>query len=158
LDVPKLIKLLNVALAEEWLAYYQYWIGARVMEGPMRYEVANELLDHAEEELKHAEMVAERILQLEGTPLIDPKEWFDYAQCKYEAPKDTYINAILTQNLNSERCAINSYQEIADMTNGTDYATHEMAIAILEEEIEHEQDLFDYLKDLKVMKEKFLKP
>ena len=158
LDVPKLIKLLNVALAEEWLAYYQYWIGARVMEGPMRYEVASELLDHANEELKHAEMVAERILQLEGTPLIDPKEWFDHAQCKYEAPKDTYINAILTQNLNSERCAINRYQEIADMTNGTDYATHEMAIAILEEEIEHEHDLFDYLKDLKVMKDKFMKP
>jgi len=27
LDVDKLIELLNKALADEWLAYYQYWIG-----------------------------------------------------------------------------------------------------------------------------------
>ncbi|MEG0832195.1 MAG: hypothetical protein RSF75_07575 [Acidaminococcaceae bacterium] len=26
LKVDKLLKLLNAALAEEWLAYYQYWI------------------------------------------------------------------------------------------------------------------------------------
>ena len=32
-DVEKLIGMLNAALAEEWLAYYQYWIGARLMEG-----------------------------------------------------------------------------------------------------------------------------
>ncbi len=35
-DVDKLIDMLNGALSEEWLAYYQYWIGARLMEGPMR--------------------------------------------------------------------------------------------------------------------------
>ena len=39
LDVEKLLEVLNSALAEEWLAYYQYWIGARLMEGPMRSEV-----------------------------------------------------------------------------------------------------------------------
>ncbi len=38
-DVNKLIGMLNGALAEEWLAYYQYWIGARLLEGPMRLEV-----------------------------------------------------------------------------------------------------------------------
>lgn len=36
LDVQKLTEMLNQALAEEWLAYYQYWVGARVMEGPVR--------------------------------------------------------------------------------------------------------------------------
>lgn len=36
LDVQKLIEMLNAALCEEWLAYYQYWVGARVTEGPMR--------------------------------------------------------------------------------------------------------------------------
>ncbi len=41
-DVKKLIGLLNAALSEEWLAYYQYWIGARLMEGPMRSEVEPE--------------------------------------------------------------------------------------------------------------------
>jgi len=55
--VDKLLEMLNGALAEEWLAYYQYWIGARVMEGPMRSEIEAELLKHADEELEHAEMV-----------------------------------------------------------------------------------------------------
>lgn len=50
-DVDKLLEMLNAALAEEWLAYYQYWIGARLMEGPMRSEVEPELLVHANEEL-----------------------------------------------------------------------------------------------------------
>ena len=46
-DVRQLIDMLNAALSEEWLAYYQYWIGARLMEGPMRSEVEPELLLHA---------------------------------------------------------------------------------------------------------------
>ena len=29
LDVKKLIEILNQALSEEWLAYYQYWIGLK---------------------------------------------------------------------------------------------------------------------------------
>ena len=31
LDVESLISQLNAALAEEWLAYYQYWVGALVV-------------------------------------------------------------------------------------------------------------------------------
>ena len=53
-DVKKLIKMLNAALSEEWLAYYQYWIGARLMEWLMRSEVEPELLVHANEELNHS--------------------------------------------------------------------------------------------------------
>lgn len=29
MDVVELINLLNKAFADEWLAYYQYWVGAR---------------------------------------------------------------------------------------------------------------------------------
>ena len=49
-DVDKLLEMLNAALSEEWLAYYQYWIGARLIEGSMRSEVEPELLEHANEE------------------------------------------------------------------------------------------------------------
>lgn len=66
LDVEKLIEMLNAALCEEWLAYYQYWVGARIMEGPMRIPIEAELLEHANEELKHAEMLIERIISWEA--------------------------------------------------------------------------------------------
>jgi bacterioferritin (cytochrome b1) len=76
LDVKKLIGMLNGALSEEWLAYYQYWIGARLMEGPMRSEIEPELLLHANQELNHAVLVVDRIIQLRGKPVINPKDWF----------------------------------------------------------------------------------
>lgn len=47
MDLKKLIELLNKVLADEWLAYYQYWIGAKVVMGPMRGTVAGELMEHA---------------------------------------------------------------------------------------------------------------
>ena len=140
-DVTKLIEMLNAALSEEWLAYYQYWIGARLMEGPMRSEVEPELLLHADQELNHAVMVVERIIQLGGTPVINPSEWTKLARCSYDEPSDPYIEAILEQNLKGERCAIQRYQEIADYTSGKDHATYQMAVTILNEELEHEDDI-----------------
>ncbi len=152
-DVKKLIEMLNAALSEEWLAYYQYWIGARLMEGPMRSEVEPELLVHANEELSHAELVANRIIQLDGTPVTNPVEWTKLARCKYEDPTDPYIEVILEQNLRGERCAIKRYEEIANYTVGKDHATYQMAVSILEDELEHEHDIEDWLKDLNRMKE-----
>lgn len=47
-DNEKLVEMLNAALAEEWLVYYQYWVGAKVMEGPMHSEIEPELVLHAQ--------------------------------------------------------------------------------------------------------------
>jgi len=157
LDTEKLIQLLNEALAEEWLAYYQYWVGARVMEGPMRSEIEPELLVHANEELAHAELVANRILQLGGTPLLNPSQWTKFAKCDYEEPTDPYVEVILEQNLRGERCAIQRYQDIAEYTAGKDHATHQMAIQIMNDELEHEEDIEAWINDLEVMKENFKK-
>ena len=153
LDVESLLKMLNEALSEEWLAYYQYWIGARVMEGPMRSEVEPELLLHADQELNHAVLVVNRIIQLGGTPVLNPNEWTRLSRCSYDAPTDPYIEEILKQNLTGERCAIKRYKEIADFTAGKDHTTHQMATTILNEELEHEQDIEDWLTDLERMKD-----
>ena len=75
LDVQKLVEMLNAALCEEWLAYYQYWVGAHVAEGPMRSEVESEMLVHADEELAHANKLIARIVQLGGTPVLSPDQW-----------------------------------------------------------------------------------
>ena len=152
LDVKKLIDMLNAALAEEWLAYYQYWIGAQVVEGPMRAEVEAELLEHAQEELNHADMVAKRIIELNGTPILNPAEWTKWARCSYDAPTDPYVEVILKQNIAGERCAIQRYQEIAHFTDQKDYVTHTMAVTILAEEVEHEKDLDDFVVDIELLK------
>lgn len=157
LNVEELLAMLNAALAEEWLAYYQYWIGARMLEGPMRSEIEPELLLHATQELGHAVLVVDRILQLGGTPLLDPKEWMQHAGCDYEAPVDPYVEVILEQNLRGERCAIQRYNEIAGFTYGKDHATYQMATQILSDELEHEHDIQDFLRDIARLKEDIVK-
>lgn len=156
-DTIELIKMLNAALSEEWLAYYQYWIGARVMEGPMRSEIETELLVHADEELSHAVLVTERIIQIGGTPVLDPAQWFKLSGCDYEVPSDPYVEMILNQNLKGERCAIQTYQNIAEFTHGKDHATHQMAIGILNDELEHEEDIEAWLQDIEIMKRELKK-
>jgi len=81
MNVDELIGMLNRALSDEWLAYYQYWIGAKVVKGPMKDAVIAELTLHATEELSHAELIATRIIQLGGTPVLSPAEWLKISGC-----------------------------------------------------------------------------
>lgn len=153
LDVERLIETLNQALSEEWLAYYQYWIGARVIEGPLRPEIEKEFIEHANEELGHAEKVAKRIIQLGGTPVLNPSQWLAMADCQYLAPTDPSVGQVLAQNLSSERCAIQRYQDIAAFTEGKDYTTFKMVVEILEEELEHENEIVGFQGDIAAMVE-----
>ncbi len=153
LDVNVLINTLNEALAEEWLAYYQYWVGSRLMEGPMRNEVEAELLIHATEELGHAELLLSRIIQLGGTPLTSPTLWMEKAKCGYNEPTDPYVEVILEQNLEGERCAISRYQNLAQMTYGKDHATHQIVTQILNDELEHEEDIEAFINDIERLKD-----
>ena len=94
-DVDELLGLLNAAYASEWLAYYQYWLGAKLIKGPMKDAVAAELTLHATEELNHATLLTTRIVQLGGTPVTDPMQWFRQSPCAYGAPDDPYVAVIL---------------------------------------------------------------
>lgn len=122
------------------------------MEGPMRTSIEAELLNHATEELKHAQLLIDRIIELDGTPVLSPEEWPKLASCNYYPPVDPYVEVILDQNLQGERCAIKRYQQIASITDGKDFATHEIAVQILSDELEHERDIEDWLKDIQQMK------
>ena len=152
LDRNELIGILNEAFAEEWLAYYQYWLGAKVAAGALRPDIVPEFVEHAGEELKHAGWIAERIIELGGTPLLSPSDWEKYAKCKYEAPADENTLVLLQQNLEAERCAIGRYQGICEKCFGKDYETFRISQKILKEEIDHEQEIEDFLKDISLMK------
>ena len=147
-DIVRLLDTLNAALSEEWLAYYQYWIGSLVVEGAMRADLQREFEEHAQEEFVHARMLADRIIQLEGVPVLDPAQWVALARCKYAAPLKYDVLSLLRQNIASVRCAIIRYEEIASYTNGLDFTTCDIAKRIMAEEEEHEQDLQDFLRDV----------
>ena len=153
IDVSEVLDELNAALSEEWLAFYQYWVGALVVKGAMRGDVQREFQEHAMEEFEHAKLIADRIIELEGVPVLDPKKWFDLAKCAYTPPTDVDVVKLLKQNVAAERCAILRYQTIAALTDGKDFTTYDIAKHILAEEEDHEQDLQDYLDDIAHMKE-----
>ena len=110
--------------------------------------VVEELMEHAEEEFEHAKMVCERILQLGGTPLLTPQELISKAGCAYEIPSDPKTKTLVEQNIRGEQCAIATYKQILDFVEGKDPITYALALQILKDEVEHEDDLEAILDDM----------
>jgi len=149
LELDDLIKSLNQALADEWLAYYQYWVGSKVAKGRMRGIVAEELEEHAKEELGHAELLAERIIQLGGSPLLNPAQWMKEGVCGYDEPTDPNTKKLLAQNIKGEQCAIGFYSKLLAKVKDKDVVTYDLILGILKDEIKHEEDLESMLEDMK---------
>ncbi|MCX7819576.1 MAG: ferritin-like domain-containing protein [Kiritimatiellae bacterium] len=151
MDVGALLDMLNRAYADEWLAYYQYWLGAKVAKGPMKDAVMAELTQHAADELRHADMLALRIIQLGGTPALTPADWLKLSGCGYDAPADPYVSKLLDQNISGEQCAIVTYKKLIEATQVADPVTYNLAVQILSDEVEHEEDLQALKEDLELL-------
>ena len=151
LNKKELLEKLQRAYADECLAYIQYWEGARLPVGIMRTKLVEEMQEHATEELEHANLIAKRIIELGAMPIVGPQEWLKRSTCGYLEPMDSNIMVLLEQNISSERCAMEVYRELADFTRGKDDITYKLAVKILEEEAEHEQDLEDIKNDMETM-------
>jgi len=105
------------------------------------------LKDVAKEELEHAEELTERILQLGGKPIADPKQFLEKTNCGYEVPTESVVKA-LKDAIKGEGCAIGVYSKIAKMTKDTDPITHQLILHIMSEEEEHEErfeNLLDFM-------------
>jgi bacterioferritin len=151
MDVNRVLELLNKAFADEWLAYYQYWLGAKLVAGPMKDAVMAELVQHSADELRHADMLSMRIIQLGGTPLPTPSDWLQWTHCGYDAPVDPFVEKVLEQNIKGEQCAIDVYNRILEEVGLRDPITYNLAVQILQDEVEHEEDLQALLEDLSTM-------
>lgn len=149
INIQDLIKMLNSAYADELFAWYQYLAPTGCAKGLFRPEIEEEFKKHAEEELKHAEMLKTRIIQLGGVPLMSPEEWYTHTNCGYTKPTDFNTKVLVSQNLESERKAEDVYDAICRACKEAgDMVTYKIARNILIDEEEHEQDLQDFLEDM----------
>ena len=89
-----------------------------------------------------------RIIQLGGTPLISPEEWLKHTHCGYDAPTDPFVKEILAQNIKGEQCAIDVYQKLLKLVRDPDPVTYNIVLTILQQEVEHEEDLQSLDEDL----------
>ena len=144
-NADEVVEQLNKALADEWLAYMQYNFAANLVPVPA---VEGALKEVAKEELEHAEELTERIIQLGGKPIADPKQFYEKTNCGYEVPDEDTAKT-LKDAIKGEGCAIRVYEKIAKMTKDSDPITYQLMVHIMTEEEEHEQkfeNLLDWLK------------
>lgn len=155
IEAQTVIDVLNKAYCDEWLAYYQYFIEAKVVKGIMKDAVMAELNLHAADELRHATMVSNRIIQLGGTPILHPNDWVKHANCAYDAPTNPDVRAILDQAISGEQCAISTYSNLLELTRDKDIVTYDLVSQILADEVEHEEDLQSLFDDIEEFIEQF---
>lgn len=147
-NLEELIKELDRAYCDEWLAYYAYWYMAQAVEGK-GYEDMQEFLNKiAKDELEHAQELAERIIELGGLPTNNPADLVKNANAPYPGVMKNLsdYNEIIKIVTQAEAGAIEVYNKIAKMTFGKDHDTHQLAVHIMGEEITHEE-MFENLMD-----------
>lgn len=137
------VKLLNDALATELtcvLRYRRHHFTAKGLASP---KIAEEFMVHANEELGHADRLAERIVQLGGEPDFNPKGLLERSHADYDASAD--LNDMIRANLVAERIAVESYRQMIHLIGDKDSTTRRLLEDVLADEEEHADELSDWL-------------
>ncbi|MBD3246746.1 MAG: DNA protection protein DPS [Candidatus Omnitrophica bacterium] len=146
-DLEKLLELLIKNASAELTTYYYYTILRANLIG-LEGEGIKEIAEAARiEDRNHFEALMPRIYELGGALPNCMKEFHDLSACPpANLPKNPEnAKEILKVLVDAERCAVEGYTEICDMTAGKDHRTYDLALAILNEEIEHESWFSEFL-------------
>jgi ferritin-like protein len=146
-DLDKLLTLLVKNASAELTTYYYYTILRANLIG-LKGEGIKEIAETARiEDRNHFEALMPRIYELGGKLPGCMKEFHDMSACPpANLPKDPAdVEAILKVLVNAERCAVRGYTEICNITASKDHRTYDLALAILNEEIEHESWFSEFL-------------
>jgi bacterioferritin len=141
LSLKDLVKDLNKAYCDEWLAFYLYWYMAQTVSG-RAYEDTKEMLEKiAKDELEHATELADLITKLGDVPVANPMDLEKGANSAYlMPPKNTAdINRIIRIVAEAEAGAIEVYNKLSKKTFGKDNVTYQLVSHILSEEVNHEE-------------------
>jgi len=146
-DRDRVIQVLNEALATEivcWMRYKRHYYTAKG--SPAAEPIAAELLVHANEELAHSDLLATRIVQLQGEPNYNPEGLLSRSHAEYDESRE--LRDMLREDLVAERVAIASYTEIIKWLGTNDPTSRRIFEDILMQEEEHADDLLGFLEDL----------
>jgi bacterioferritin len=138
-DREKVIEVLNEVLATEMVCAMRYKNHYFMAKGIHSEAVAQEFLEHAQEEEQHADMVADRIAELGGDPNYNPDGLMTRAHSEYKEC-DT-LEDMIREDLVAERIAIATYGEIVRWLGNDDPTTRRIIETILAKEEEHADDL-----------------
>ena len=143
-DRETVLRLLNEALATELVCTLRYRRHFYMADGVQAESVKQEFLDHAEEEQRHADQLAQRIVQLDGKPNFDPHGLAERSHAEYV--ECNTLDEMIRENLVAERVAIESYKEMIAYLGQDDPTTKRLLESILAKEEEHAEDLSSMLR------------
>jgi bacterioferritin len=138
-DRDTVIRILNDALATELVCVLRYKRHHYMATGIHAQAVAEEFLEHAQEEQEHADSIAERITQLDGEPDFNPETLVKRSHSQY-VPGTSLIDMI-KEDLVAERIAIDSYSDIIRYLGDKDPTSRRVMEKILAKEEEHAEDM-----------------
>ena len=139
----EIVAMLNSALATELVCVLRYKRHYYTASGLENGAVKAEFLEHAKEEQEHADMIAERIVQLNGDPDFNPATLVMRSHAEYDESDD--IKAMIRANLIAERIAIETYRQMIEKIGDSDPTTRNMLVDIMAVEEEHADDMRDLL-------------
>jgi len=142
-DREAVISMLNAALATELLCVLRYKRHYFTVSGPNTGHIKAEFLEHAQQEQDHADRIAERIVQLNGSPNFNPATLTQRSHAEYDDSDD--VQAMIRADLIAERVAIESYRQMIQAIGDKDPTTKLMLTEILATEEEHADDMSDLL-------------
>jgi ferritin-like protein len=146
-NVDELLELLIKNASAELTTFYYYTI-LRVNLIGLEGEGLKVIAETARiEDRNHFEALVPRIYELGGALPGSMNAFHDISACPPASlPKDpTNIKAMLTVLVEAERCAVRGYTHVCNLTAGKDHRTYDLALAILNEEIEHESWFSEFL-------------
>jgi bacterioferritin len=147
LDLDQAIDVLNKVLASEIVCVLRYKRHYYMATGINADPVAQEFLQHANDEQLHADMVALRITQLGGAPNFDPEGLLTRSVAQYKP--GTSLVDMIKEDLLAERVVIMWYGEIVRWFGQQDTTSRRLMEDLLAKEEEHANDLADLLEELK---------
>jgi len=145
-DRATVLKLLNEALATEIICVLRYKRHFFMAQGIHAEPVAQEFLQHANDEQAHADQIAARIVQLGGEPNFSPQGLTTRSHAEYV--EGSSLVEMVKEDLIAERIAIDSYAEMIRFIGDKDSTTRRMLEGILAMEEEHADDLASILATL----------
>lgn len=137
------VSILNEALATELVCILRYKSHYFRAEGVKANVAAEEFLEHANQEQDHADWLAERIVQLGGSPNFSPDGLLTRSHAEFVEGDD--LREMIEEDLVAERIAIDSYREIARYLGDKDPTSRRLMEQILEQEEEHADDMANLL-------------
>lgn len=142
-DREAVIAMLNDALATELLCVMRYKRHYYTVSGPGTGQIKAEFLEHAQQEQDHADRIAERIVQLNGSPNFNPATFAARSHAEYDESEDA--QAMVRADLIAERVAIESYRQMIAAIGDKDPTTRNMLVEIMAVEEEHADDMRDLM-------------